>query len=252
MTDAVIDMPAEVTDNVDQTHTNPSDTPATDALVDGVVAAATEAAAVTTITSEEETKEGVVALKTKDPPMADPALLNVPFDQLPKREKTAEELKFLKENTKEEGKMILMSNVITFKDNSQLLFRFDTSLLVICKDDVRFCMAVHGAMMWDSSALVKKYMLEYIKKDFDPGVEEVHIFGKGRVDEPDTCIIMNPKDDKQLLWIKFLRQKITDEMWKELNVARGGKDTVILNRTETFEEDKLNENINAIKCLSGS
>ena len=60
---------------------------------------------------------------------------------------------------------------------------------------------------------------------------EVHIFTKGRVDEPDSCIVMNPKTDDQILWVKFLREKITDQIWRELEESKVGKDTVMIDQS---------------------
>jgi len=68
-------------------------------------------------------------------------------------------------------------------------------------------------------------MLEYITRDFNDGIKEVHIRSKGNVYEKDICIIMNPRTDDQILWIKFLKEEITDDMWKQLKESHAGTDS---------------------------
>ena len=161
----------------------------------------------------------------------DKSTLALTFDKLPVRENTKEEKEFINKHLDVSKKIVFMTNVVTYDDGSSLMFKFDTALLRKCKDDIRFCAAIKGAISWKSPDDIKKYMLEYIKNDFDPSVKEVHIFGKGRFDEKDICIVMNPKTDEQILWIKFLREEITDVIWNELKESQAGKDTVIINQS---------------------
>jgi hypothetical protein len=178
------------------------------------------------VETETET-EGALVVKSE----LDPALLTVPFDELPKRKLNAEEREFIRTNLDEKKKIVLMNNLIKFDDGSALRFRFDTRLMKNCKDDVRFCMAVYGAMRFPTPDDVKKYMLKYIRDDFDDEIEEVHIFRKGNADEHDTCIILNPEDDEVVLWVKFLRQKLTDKIWNDVEESKAGTGSVLINQT---------------------
>ena len=97
-------------------------------------------------------------------------------------------------------------------------------------------MAIYGAMRFATPDDVKKYMLQYIHDDFDDGIEDIHIFRKGNADEHDTCIILNPENDEQILWVKFLRQKITDRIWREVEESKAGKNSVTINQSIGREE----------------
>lgn len=159
------------------------------------------------------------------------SLLNTPFDELPKRKLTDKEQQDLEENFDVSKKLTFISNRIKYKDGTDLLFRFDSNLLQKSKADVQFCNAIKGAIAWAEPELVKKYMLEYITRDFNEEIKEVHIRSKGNVYEKDICIIMNPRTDDQILWIKFLREEITDDMWKQLKESQAGTDSVVINNT---------------------
>ena len=60
--------------------------------------------------------------------------------------------------------------------------------------------------------------------------------GNGKAQEKDICMLINPRNDKQLLWIKFLREEITDDMWKEMKKSQAGTDAVIINSSIGREE----------------
>lgn len=158
-------------------------------------------------------------------------LLNTPFDELPKRKLNDKEQQDLEENFDVSKKLTFISNRIKYKDGTDILFRFDSALLDKNKEDIQFCHAIKGAIAWAEPELVKKYMLEYIKRDFNDNIKEVHIRSKGNVYEKDICIIMNPKTDDQILWIKFLKEEITDDMWKQLKESNAGTDSVVINNT---------------------
>tara|TARA_B110000908_G_scaffold53834_1_gene65623 strand:- start:17155 stop:17742 length:588 start_codon:yes stop_codon:yes gene_type:complete len=184
-----------------------------------------------TDTTQKQNEE-VGTLVVKDPEeLIDSDLINKTFSQLPIREKTEEEKDFIRSNLDEKKKIVLMNNLIKFDDGSALRFRFDTRLLKKSDDDIRFCMAIYGAMRFDTPEDVKKHMLQYVHDDFDDDIEEIHMFRKGNADEHDTCIVLNPENDEQVLWIKFLRQKITDRMWKEVEESKAGKNSVLINQS---------------------
>ena len=157
-------------------------------------------------------------------------LLNTPYDELPKRKPTEEEQKMLQEHFDIKKKLTFVSNRVRYKDGTDLLFKFDSAMLKKSKNDVQFCHAIKGALAWGKPELVKKHLLEYINRDFDSEVKEVHVLKNGNAHEKDVCIVLDPRTDNQLLWIKFLREEITDDMWKELKKSQAGTDSVIINQ----------------------
>ena len=170
------------------------------------------------------TKDGTIIM----PPLEAPVEEHIPFDKLPSREKTEEETQFIKSHLDDTKKIKFVNNLIKFSEGGAMRFRFDASLMKKCRDDIRFCYAIKGALMFDSPDQVKHHMLQYIYNDFDGTVKEVVIMRKGDVNEKDTCIVMNPRDDSQIAWIKFLREKITDQVWKEHKESQAGMDTVVI------------------------
>ena len=158
-------------------------------------------------------------------------LIDVPYDQLPKNEISKEDQEYMDKNLDTSKKMTFITNLIQYKDDTSLVFKFDTSLLRKCKKDIQFCHAIKGALLWSNPDEVKKYLLEYIQRDFDPTIQEVYVKSNGRIDEPDICVVLDPKNNRQICWIKFLRHKINDENWKEFQESQAGTNTVIINNT---------------------
>ncbi len=135
----------------------------------------------------------------------------------------------LMKNADLEKKITVVTLVPTFGDGTKLIFRVDKSIFAKCQDEIRFCCAVKGALDFSTPAETKAKMLEYIRNDFNEKVEEVNIFKHGPIHEPETCIILDPNTGEQLMWIKFLYRKITDEDWRLLQESMAGKDSYLIN-----------------------
>lgn len=135
----------------------------------------------------------------------------------------------LMEHADREKKITIVTLIPTFEDGTKLIFRVDKSIFVKSQDEVRFCCAIKGAISFETPDEIKSNMLNYIRNDFNDKVEEINIFKHGPIHEPETCIIMDPNTGEQLMWIKFLYRKITDEDWKLLQESMAGKDSYIIN-----------------------
>ena len=70
-------------------------------------------------------------------------------------------------------------------------------------------------------------MLNYVKQFFNNEINDIHIFSSGHLGEPYTCIITDG-NDKQMTWIKFLHEEISDEVWKNYQNSRAGDKSVLM------------------------
>lgn len=164
-------------------------------------------------------------------------LVDKPYDELPQRVIGEEEQKMLHENFDVSKKLRFVTNRVKYKDGTDLTFKFDETLLKKSKEDIQFCHAIKGALSWGKPDLVQQYLLEYIKRDFDDDIKEVHVLKSGKAQEKDVCMVLDPRTHKQLLWIKFLREEITDEMWQEMKKSHAGTDSVVINQSVGRDAD---------------
>lgn len=95
--------------------------------------------------------------------------------------------------------------------------------------DFHFARCVWGNLQWDNPQKIKENMLKDINKWFNNEIKDLHIFSKGHIHEPDTVIITHADGkDTPIVWIKFLKEKITDEAWKQYEESRAGKESVVM------------------------
>lgn len=115
-------------------------------------------------------------------------------------------------------------------------FRFDKRLI---KDetvpdelkeasDYHFCRAIWGALQFNSQKEIKDNMIQYVSKYFNDEVKDIHIFKSGTINEPFTLIVIDPNTNKQIVWMKFLGEVITDETWKKYQESVAGTNSVVI------------------------
>ena len=124
-------------------------------------------------------------------------------------------------------KIEIVQAVAKFQDGAHILFRIDKALLKHNSNEDQFCTAIKGAMDFKKIDLIKKYALEYISRDFDEEIVDLIITPHGNLHEKDTCVVMK-LNGEQVIHIKFLRRKLTDDDWKVFRESIAGKDSVII------------------------
>ena len=85
-----------------------------------------------------------------------------------------------------------------------------------------------GALQFNDPQEIKTKMKEYVNKYFNDSIQDIHIFAQGHVHEPYTVQIENKTTKKPIVWIKFLTEKIKDEVWKQHQESRAGKESVVM------------------------
>lgn len=149
-----------------------------------------------------------------------------------------DEINFRKRLNIEKGIDIITLDIVWDTGGVQVdtKFRFDKRLIkteyvpeqLREQAEFNFCRAIWGALQFSTEREVRSNMFDYVNKYFNDEIKDIHFFKAGRADEPFTLIITDSQTGKQITWLKFLHEIITDEAWREYQDSTVGTNTVAI------------------------